>query len=316
MSGGPSPEINIRGKTVLLTGGNGFVGSHVAARLVALGCSVRAIVRRAGEAPELQNDQTDEVVGDFVDPGVTGPAARGAEIVIHCAATGGPDLEPVRRINAEGTRTVAEAALAAGSRRYIQISTGSVYDRSGREVLDESCPLKREGDPYGVTKAEADRIVLDAMDRGLAASILRPGAVLGYHPTSTWAVRMPAQVRDGELELRIDGEDIIPYLHVENLVDAILLAIRSNLAAGRVYNVSDGQVTWRRYTDEVRSWFRSPPLEIIPADQISPGTYWKGSYNSQKIRDELGYQPQRTYEEGMADARSYWTHAHASSRTD
>jgi nucleoside-diphosphate-sugar epimerase len=315
MSGGSSPEIDVRGKIVLLTRGNGFVGSRVAARLVALGCSVRATVRRA-EAPDLQNDRIDEIEGDFVDARVTEPAARGAELVIHCAATAGPDLDPVRRVNAEGTRVVAEAALAAGARRYIQISTGSVYDRTGRDIVDESCPLKREGDPYGVTKAEADRIVLDAMSRGLGATILRPGAILGFHPTSTWAVRVPQQIRDGKVKLRIDGEDIIPYLHVENLVDAILLAIRSDAAAGRVYNVCDGQVTWRSYTDEVRSWFHAPPLEVLPADQVSPASYWKGHYESRKIRDELGYRPQRTYEEGMSDARNYWTHAHASSRTD
>jgi len=315
MSSAPASALTLRDKTVLLTGGNGFVGSRVAARLLELGCNIRAIVRTAGQEPELRNACVTEIEGDFVDPAITGPAAKGANFVIHCAATGGPDIDSARRVNTDGTRVVCKAALESQPERYVQISTGSVYQRAGLETVDESSPLKLEGDPYGVTKAEGDRMVLDFMKRGLPAVILRPGAIIGLHRTSTWAVRFPEMIRDGKVKLRGDGEDVIPFVHVENFVDSILLAMTIPKAAGQVYNVVDGQVTWREYTDEVRSWFRQPGLEHIPLDQVPPGAYWKGVYVARRIREELGYRPRLTYEEGMLDARSHWSEAQAPART-
>jgi len=315
MSGTPASTIQLQDKTVLLTGGNGFVGSHVAARILGLGGRIRAIVRTRGQEPVLRHERVTEIEGDFVDPAVTGPAARGAQFVVHCAATGGPELEPVRRVNTEGTRVVCEAALAAKPERYIQISTGSVYDRVEHPIVDEDTPLKQGGDPYGFTKAEGDRVVLDFMKRGLAAVILRPGAIIGLHRTSTWAVRFPEMIRDGKIKLRGDALDIIPYVHVENFVDAIVLAMTSPNAVGRVYDVVDGHRTWRDYTDEIRSWFQLAELEHIPMDQVPPGAYWKGVIASRRIRDELGYRPRLTYEEGMNDARSYWNETRASART-
>jgi nucleoside-diphosphate-sugar epimerase len=314
MSGTPASNPILSNKTVLLTGGNGFVGSRVAARLLGFGCRIRAIVRNPGQEPALRHERVTEIEGDFVDPAVTAPAARGANVVIHCAATSGPEVEPVRRVNTEGTRVVCGEALSAHCERYVQISTGSVYDRAHHAAVDETTPLKESGDPYGLTKAEGDRVVLDFMKRGLAAVILRPGAIIGLHRTSTWAVRIPEMVRDGKVKLRGDGEDIIPYVHVENFVDAIVLAITSPAAVGHVYDVVDGQVTWRTYTDEVRRWFELPELERIPMDQVQPGTYWKGVFESRRIRDELGYRPRLTYDQGMSDARSHWRNAQTSAR--
>src|SRR6185503_16944575 len=149
---------------VLLTGGNGFVGSRVARRLVSLGWRVRAIVRKKGIASELRSPLIEEVEGDLVSRYVVSPAAAGCDVVIHCAAGAGPDLEPVRRINVEGTRTMSEVALAARAKCYIHVSTIGVYDIAGAPLVTEDTPLKTQGDPYGLTKAEADRVVFDDVE--------------------------------------------------------------------------------------------------------------------------------------------------------
>ena len=289
-----------------MTGATGFVGSRVARRLAALGSRVRAIVRRAGSAPDLAGAGIEEIEGDFAGRDVAHRAAAGADLVVHCAATSGPDLEPVRRVNAEGTRAMVEAALAAGCRRYVHISTCSVYRTGGLTLVDEDAPLKEAGDPYGVTKAEADRIVLDAAAGGLQAVILRPGAILGVHATSTWAIKMPVRVRDRQIKLTIDGRNTVPYVHVEDLVDAVLLALGSERAIGRVYNAVDGHMTWKNYTDEIRGWFGTPPLEVVPKDQVPDGGYWTGNFDATRIRAELNYAPRRTYAEGMAEAGRHW----------
>ena len=294
---------------VLLTGGTGFVGGRVARRLARLGYPISAIVRRTGVSPDLAAPSVVEIAGDFVDPSVVGQAARGCTVAIHCAATAGPDLEAVRCVNLGGTRAVVDAALAAGCTRFLHISTVSVYAEGADLLVDEDSPLKVEGEPYGVTKAEGDCAVLDAMARGLRPTILRPGAILGAHPTSTWAVRMPGRVRDRIVKLEAGGADWLPWVHVENLVDAVLLVLESDKSPGRIYNMVDGHVTWRAYTDEVRSWFGTSPLEDIPAADLPPGQPWMGKFEARRIREELSYLPRRTYEEGMAEAAEYWRRA-------
>lgn len=292
---------------VLLTGASGFVGSRIARRLAAAGRRMRAIVRVKGGAPELSDPAVapwiEEIEGDFTNPETSASAAAGADAVIHCAATVGPDMETARRVNVEGARAMVEAALRAGVRRYVQISTVSVYAR-GEGLLGEEAPLKQEGDPYGLTKAEADRVVLAAMERGLPGVILRPGAILGVHRTSSWAVRLPSRIRDRQVKLRGDGRESIPWVHVDDLVLAVLLALDDERAVGRVYNVLDGEMTWRRYTDDVRSWFGTPPLEEIPESEF--GGYATARHDSSRIRRELGYSPRHDYIDGMAEAAEHW----------
>ena len=301
-----TPNPTNLGPLALLTGGNGFVGSRVARRLASLGWRVRAIVRKKGTSSDLRSPLVEEIEGDFVSRYLTSPAAAGCDAVIHCAAGAGPDLDPLRRLNVEGTRTMAEVAIAARAKRYVHISTVAVYDMAGVPLVTEDTPLRTQGDPYGVTKAEADRVVFEAMSRGLPATILRPGAILGAHPTSTWAVRIPTMVRDRKLKLKDDGGDSWPFVHVEDLVDAILLSIESTAAVGRVYNMVDHHRTWREYTDEVRGWFGTGPLDSTPRAELAPNAYWTGKIDASRIRAELGYAPKRTYEEGMAEAAAYW----------
>jgi nucleoside-diphosphate-sugar epimerase len=294
---------------VLMTGGNGFVGSRIARWLLDAGVSIRSIVRRADADPSLRSRAGaayEEVVGDFVDPAVAAKAATGCGVVIHAAATAGPDIEPVRRVNAEGTRSMLDAARGAGATRFIQISTISVYDVADLSTVDEGAPLKIAADPYGTTKAEADRHVLDAVAAGLRATILRPGAILGVHPTSTWGVKVPARVRDRQIKLLRDGGNTLPFVHVEDLVDAVILALDDERSVGRIYNVFERNATWRDYTDEVRRWFDTPELESVPEAEAAAMSYWTGRFAGERLRSELGWSPSRTFAAGMAEAREYW----------
>lgn len=302
----PADRLGASRPRVLLTGGNGFVGSRIARRMAGDGYPVRAIVRRPGESPDLTHPHVEEIEGDFTDPSVTLRAAEGCALVIHCAATGSPDLETARRVNVDGTRCVLDAARTAGATRYVHISTLSVYQMDGRPVVDEDAPLKTAGEPYGVTKAEADRAVLGAAAGGLPAVIFRPAAILGAHPTSTWAVRVPERIRDGTLKLRGDGGDTLPFVHVEDLVDAVLLGLAAGHAVGRVYNMTDFHRTWRDYTEAVRRWLGTAPLEAIPMEQLPAGAYWTGRYDGSRVRAELKYAPRRTWEEGMEEAARAW----------
>lgn len=311
-----SIEANLRDVPVLVTGGSGFVGSHLAARLAAAGARVRALVRKRGDHPGLDSPNVTQVEGDFVDPETSRRACEGVELVVHSAATIGSDLADARRVNAGGTAALAAAARAAGCRRFVHVSTVSVYDwEKGGSVFDETAPLKTIEKPYphtpaaapyyGLSKAEAERALQAEMERGLPATILRLGAVLGVHPTSSWAVLVPAKIREGRVSL--SGGSALPWTHIENVGHAMELALANPAAVGRAYNVVDGHVSWQRYVEDVRSWFPdAPPAPGEPEEPSGGGGSFVSRCSNDRIRSELGYAPLRSYEEGMAEAEAWW----------
>jgi nucleoside-diphosphate-sugar epimerase len=178
-------------------------------------------------------------------------------------------------------------------------------------LLDEDGPLKSAerkyphspaASPfYGLTKAEGERALRREMEKGLAATIFRPGIVLGVHPTSCWAHQVPVKIRAGQVALRGDGNDPLPWTHVENLRYALELALDHPVSIGRAYNVFDGHISWRRYLEDVRSWFPDAP----PAPTVE-GESFIGRSSAARIVEELGYTTRRTYEEGMAEAGEWW----------
>jgi nucleoside-diphosphate-sugar epimerase len=279
----------------LITGARGFLGSAIAARLADAGYRIRALSRDPAAGIET-------VVGNFFDRETAAMAAEGCEAIVHTAGT---IDDAARLVNVEGTRAIVGAARSAGA-RLIHISTLGVYARDRSEVIDEEAPLKVEGDEYGVTKAEADRIVTDAVSRGLDATILRPGGVLGIHPTSWWGVRMPERIRNGQLKLRIDGLDTLPLVHVEDFASAVLMTVEGHLALHRVYNIVDAHTTWVAYADRVRSWFGAPALEMIPAEEVGSGTYFRGRFDASRIRAESGHSPRHSLEDGLSEIERYW----------
>jgi nucleoside-diphosphate-sugar epimerase len=303
---------------VLVTGGSGFVGSYIAAWLAERGARVRAVVRKAGPHPGLKAPRITQLEGDFVDPEVARAAVAGARYVFHAAATIGVDLADALRVNATGTTGLAAAAREAGVDRFIHTSTVSVYDfQVRRERYDEEAPLRELGKAYahspaaspqyGISKAEAERALRREMERGLPATIFRLSAVLGAHPTSAWAVVVPRKIRAGQVPLRGDGSDKLPWTHIHNVTHAIELALEQPASIGRVYNVVDGEITWQRYIADVRSWFPdAPPPPVIPAEKLKPEDVFLGHCPGERLRADLGYAPRHGYEEGMADAAAWW----------
>lgn len=310
--------MNLHGTPVLVTGGSGFVGSRLAAWLAEQGAEVCALVRRRGAHLGLESPRITQVEGDFTDPATAARACAGRDFVFHAAATISKDLNEALHVNVTGTRVIAAAARAAGCRRFSHISTLSVYDfQTGAESFDEDSPRRVLGRDYahspaaspfyGTTKAEGERALQQEMDRGLPATIFRLGAVLGVHPTSSWATKVPAKVRDGLVSLKGDGSDVMPWTHIANVVHAIALALDASVAAGRPYNVVDGNVRSRDFYGEMRTWFPgAPPLPVIPAAQVKSTDIFIRHCVAERIRRELGYAPVRSYAEGMAEAAAWW----------
>lgn len=220
---------------------------------------------------------------------------------MHCAAAASGDLELCRLVNRDGTRNVVEAALAVGA-RLVHVSTGSVYDRDEAEVIDEDTPMVTEGDPYSVTKAEAEREVLAGLERGLLATILRPPAVLGWGPTSTWGQTFPDLVAEGRFPFTPDRSHRHAWVHVDDLADAAVVALGDDRAIGRTYNVVGGQGTWGDYLDAVLDIVGDAPDPFAG----EPRPPWTGRYAATRLTDELGFRPERTFADALAETATHW----------
>jgi nucleoside-diphosphate-sugar epimerase len=170
----------------------------------------------------------------------------------------------MRRVNVEGTRVLLEAAVQAGCTRFVHMSSVAVYARNDHAVVDESTPFLQEGLPFNLSKVAADHAVWAASAQGLPVTVLRLSAVLGGHPTSTWAVRLAQGIAQGKYVLEGDGSGSWPYGHVDNLAKAVVLAVHSSRAVGQAYNIVDRQTTAREYTDRFRQWRAVGPLPTRP----------------------------------------------------
>lgn len=213
--------------TVAVTGANGFVGARVCEVLAGRGVPVRAIVRRAGTAPSVAG--VTEVVGDFTDATFASEVVAGVSSVVTTVHPMGSDRAAQHRIGVEGTSVIARAAAAAGVERFIHISTAAVYDRSPQagDVDESSALVGDDGGDYEVTKRDADD-ALASID-GMTRVLLRPPAILGPGPTSTWNTLRPAAIRDHEKARHAKPDQTFPWVHVNDLA-----ALAADLADGTV----------------------------------------------------------------------------------
>lgn len=285
---------------VLITGIHGFIGKHAATRILSEGHTVRGLGRRAEPI-----DGVELVVGDIADREVAREAMRGVRTVLHFAAYFGDEFEEAKRVNVEGTRVVAEAALEAGCERFVHFSTCGVYALDGLEVVDRDTPLWPfdEGTPlvYGVSKAEGERALIEVADRGLAVVVLRLPNVLGADFLNAWAYHLPVAIRDGRFKLGGDGEHTWPYVHLQNLLDVTVLVMTEPTAAGNAYTVLDGHVTYGEFVGTFASWLG---VDIQRREPTWPYDHFRGRFATDELAS-IGHRPRRTYADAMAETQSF-----------
>ena len=326
-----------RGRSVLVTGATGFVGARVAARLVDEGARVTALVRDPGAADELRRRSIALVAGDLAAADVLDAACRGNEVVLHCAARSGDSgsLADFYRDNVEGTLNLARAAVRADCARLVHLSSVSVYGFEPPPVADESTPVGRLGGdyPYAEAKIVAERM-LRAFEQpgGTSVVIVRVGSVFG--PGSRhWTVRPVRVLRNPRVGLLLvdRGEGLHNYVYIDNLVDGLLLAAGHPAAAGGLFNLTDGAVTYRAFFDfyalmirggtgRVRNIDRRAALAVAyAAEQLAR---WRGRdplltriavklllrrsrFPSARAADVLGFRPAVPLDQGMAACQQW-----------
>jgi nucleoside-diphosphate-sugar epimerase/predicted dehydrogenase len=239
---------------ILVTGGTGFFGRVLVRRLVKEGYEVRVLARKLSDISVLKEHKIEIFYGDTADPASLGAALDGVDVLIHAAVS--KKRRECHTSNVIGTATVTEAAKKAYIDKLIYLGSCSVYEVSGKVpgglVTEESAlePLLSERGVVNESIQKADSIVIDAIDDGLCAILLRTGRVYGpgaesYTPEYT--------LRSGKNYLSLDNGRFYPqFVHVENLADAVLRAIQSNSADRETLNVVDYEpITTRQYMNRL-----------------------------------------------------------------
>jgi uncharacterized protein YbjT (DUF2867 family) len=235
--------------TVLLTGGTGFIGPHVAHALRARETPVRALVRDPARATRLAAWGVELAVGDVTDPGSLRSACEGVDAVIHLVAIIRGRPQDFERVMAEGTRNVVSAAREAGVRRFVLASALGLEERTKDAV------------PYFSAKWEMERAVRES---GLEHVIFRPSFVFGRDggvlPTFVRLARFaPVTPIVGP------GTQRLQPIWVEDLAEYYTLAISEPRAANRMFELGGPDaVTWNEFWDRLRRVLgvRRPTLHI------------------------------------------------------
>jgi len=304
---------------VFITGASGFIGRALYERYAAdghevVGCDLAADAHRG------------VVAGDVGEQGPWQDHAAGCELVIHTAATVSFRLErpeEVWRANVLGTANAIAAAERAGARRFVHLSSVTVFGFDFPDGVDERYPVHNTYVPYPDTKIASEQVVLQAhLDGRVACTVLRPGDV--YGPRSrVWALIPAELIRTRRMMLPGRGLGIHSPVYIDNLVDGVVLAAAAPEAAGQVFTLSEGigvpyrvffapyaQLVGRRLLTVPTSLAMGAAAVMQRAARLTPGDndintgsarYFlrRGTYSNDKARHVLGWEPSVGLDEGL-----------------
>ena len=219
-----------------ITGGAGFLGLHLARRLLADGNAVRTLDLAPLDDEALERE-VEELRGDVRDPSATARLVGGADVLVHAAAALPiqNSRDGIRSVNVEGTAVTLAAALEAGVGRAVLISSTAVYGVPKHHPLREDAPLVGVGD-YGESKIEAERVARRAGRRGLGVVVVRPKTFIGPERLGVFEILFD-WIREGRrIPILGDGSNRYQLLAVDDLVDATVNAAGAEVA-GETFNV-------------------------------------------------------------------------------
>jgi predicted dehydrogenase/nucleoside-diphosphate-sugar epimerase len=308
---------------VVVTGANGLLGRAFVKRLIEEDEHIRLFVRRLPPPEIADHPQIEVVLGELGDPDAVDRVIDGATAVFHIGAAMNGGWAAHEAATITGTRNVVEACLRHEVPKVIYISSLSVIDWAGHpanQPVTESAtlePTPRHRGFYTQAKLEAERIVrAAAQERGLPAVILRPGQLwTETSPLITAAVG----VRLGHWLVVIgDDSNLLPLVHVDDVVEAIVLATQSPFSNGEVFQIVDNESMSREELVRLYSRAREPQLRVTriplgPACFLAGGIDWLTSmlgrpapispyrlrsavaplvFDCSRARDELHWEPQ------------------------
>jgi dihydroflavonol-4-reductase len=310
---------------ILVTGGSGFVGSHVVRELAARGDDLRLLVRRGSSLDHLADIEFERVGGDVLDRRAVGRAVKGVDRVFHIAGTTSMLAQQRRRVfdlNVRGTRIVLEESLAAGVERVVFTSSvAAIGHASPRGAVDEAHAFQAGslGIAYVNSKHEAEVEALRMAAHGLPVVIVNPSFVLGPDDPRGTSMELVRRFLLGRIPAYVEGG--LNIVDVRDVAKGHVLADEKG-EPGERYILGARNFTFDRlFADLARLSGRhhvpvklpsAPtrlavelmvmagiPLPISPDEVRSAGCWW--TYRNAKARRKLGFAP-RPHEETLEDA--------------
>jgi UDP-glucose 4-epimerase len=288
---------------VLVTGGSGFIGSHVLDKLAAAGHDPRNFDLLP--SPWHPAGEIETAIGDLTDPADVGEAVRGCDAIVHLAAmadvnevVGAP--ERTDAVNVRGTFNLLASAREHGVSRFVYASTIWVYGNApGPEPHDEDTALVLPPHLYTATKLAGEMYCRSFETLyGVTTTILRFG--IPYGPRARPAAVLPAFIGKAKsgtpLTIAGDGSATRQFVYVEDLAEGVVAALVPQ-GAGRIYNlVGDELVSVREIADTVREVVADVPVEHGPG---RPADLEFGRASGERAAAELGWTARTSFREGV-----------------
>ena len=303
-------------KTVLVTGGAGYVGAVLVPKLLRRGYRVKVLdLFLFGEhvlAEHATNPALTCIKGDIRDQALLRSVLRGSDAVIHLACISNDpsfELNPLlsKSINYDAFRPLVEISRQSGVQRFIYASTSSVYGVSDRENVTEDHPLVPLTD-YNKYKGLCEPILLQYQSAEFTTVIIRPATICGYSPRLRLdlTVNILTNLAVNKRKITIfGGQQKRPNIHVEDITDlyADLLEMPSELIAGKIFNAAYQNHTVAELGEMVQTVVQQKMPHLIPiAVETAPSNDLRSYHvSSEKIKRELGFVPKRTVDDAIVD---------------
>ncbi len=307
---------------VAITGGTGFIGRQLVMYHLEQGDEVRVLSRRSIEESGLP-DSVKWYCGDLGNSGDLQSFVDKADILYHCAGEI-KDATKMKALHVDGTARLINMATGRIG-RWVQLSSTGAYGQHREGIVTEETSLNPKGE-YEVTKVQADNLVINAANQGaFNYVILRPSIVYGETMSNRSLFSLIALIQRGWFFFIGQPNASANYIHVDNVVNALLLCGSVAHVKGQVYNLSD----YRSLEDFVKiianalrckiphlripelpvrvlikllGWIPGMPLTDSRINALTNYTI----YENTKIEQELGYQHVISMEDGVAKLVAYW----------
>ena len=322
-----------------VTGGTGFIGSHLVDRLVDQGYRVTCLIRKTSHLRWLnrllatKSQQIELVIGDLHDSNVLVEHLRDVDLVFHLAGlTKAPDAATYDRVNAEGTKHLIEACLGAQTNldRFVYCSSLAAIGPSRDATPNTEDATPQPLTDYGRSKLKGELIVREYADQ-LPMTIIRPPAV--YGPRDADIFLFFQMINRGVIPILGDADRLLSLVHVKDLVAGIDTAAVSERAIGETYFLTDGNIhTWRGIERVIADALEKRPLQVkvpfflldfisIFTEAAAKVTRQTPTLNRQKVQDlkqqfwicdttkaqkELGYRPIYSLQRGIQETADWY----------
>jgi len=304
------------GLRVLVTGGAGFVGTHLVNALIADGADVIVLDDLSNSNTDHLNSRAALINGSVTDEQKRGEALAGAEVVMHLAAIASVSLceekpELSALVNRDAAIELARQSREAGVSAFIFVSSAAIYGEPTIIPIDENHPQVPIG-VYGSHKAEADDVILAMADSGLPLTVIRPFNIygVGQDPASSYSGVLTIfsnRAKAGQpLTVFGDGEQTRDYIHVSDIVSS-LCAVASSLVEkgeaspchGRPFNSCSGHSTSLNQIITALGDALGKPLQVVN-ESPRQGDARESVGDGQALHSAIGWKSSVSLEDGLS----------------